>query len=161
LSFADLTPYVAVIGASQATPEQDRLAEAVGAGLGRAGAIVLCGGGPGVMEAASRGAAAEGATVVGILPGVDRGHANRWVSVALPTGIGELRNGLVIRACDSAIAVGGAYGTLSEIGLALAQDVPVVGLDTWDIGGLEVVADPQAAVERALALAAERRRAGP
>ena len=151
-------PYVAVIGASRANEEQERHAEAVGAALGRAGAIVLCGGGPGVMAAASRGAAGEGATVVGLLPGDDRAHANPWISVAIPTGIGELRNGLIVRACDVAIAVGGAYGTLSEIALALAQDVPVVGLGTWPIDGVEVVPDPEAAVERALELAAGRRR---
>jgi uncharacterized protein (TIGR00725 family) len=142
------TPYVAVIGASRATSELESLAEAVGAGLGRAGAIVLTGGGPGVMAAASRGAAAEGATVVGILPGSDRVHANPWVSVALPTGVGELRNGLIVRACDCAIAVGGAYGTLS------AQDVPVVGLRTWAIDGVQAVPDAETAVARALELAA-------
>jgi uncharacterized protein (TIGR00725 family) len=147
-------PYIAVIGASRASPELEELAEAVGAALGRAGAIVLCGGGPGVMAAASRGAAGEGATVVGILPGADRAHANRWVSVALPTGMGDLRNGLIVRACDVAIAVGGAYGTLSEIALALAQDVPVVGLATWAIDGVQAVPDPDTAVVRALELAA-------
>lgn len=149
-------PYVAVIGASRATAELEALAEAVGAGLGRAGAIVLCGGGPGVMAAAARGAAGEGATVIGILPGTDRAHANPWVSVALPTGIGELRNGLIVRACDAAIAVGGAYGTLSEIALALAQNVPVVGLATWAIEGVEDAPDPELAVERALTLARAR-----
>ncbi|HEY3772386.1 MAG TPA: TIGR00725 family protein [Solirubrobacteraceae bacterium] len=150
-------PYIAVIGASRASEAQERNAEAVGAALGRAGAIVLCGGGPGVMAAASRGAAGEGATVVGILPGADRSHANPWVSVALPTGVGELRNGLIVRACDAAVAVGGAYGTLSEIALALAQSVPVVGLGTWAIEGVETAPDPEAAVSRALELAAARR----
>ncbi len=150
-------PYIAVIGASKASAEQERAAEAVGAALGRAGAIMLCGGGPGVMAAASRGAAGQGATVVGILPDGDRSHANPWVSVALATGVGELRNGLIIRACDAAVAVGGAYGTLSEIALALAQSVPVVGLGTWPIDGVEAAGDPEAAVARALALAAIRR----
>ena len=149
--------YIAVIGASRASEAQERDAEAVGAALGRAGAIVLCGGGPGVMAAASRGAAGEGATVVGILPGEDRSHANPWVSVALATGVGELRNGLIVRACDAAVAVGGAYGTLSEIALALAQSVPVVGLGTWPIDGVEVASDPEAAVARALVLADGRR----
>lgn len=153
------TPYIAVIGASRATAEQEALAEAVGAALGRAGAIVLNGGGPGVMAAASRGAAAAGATVVGFLPGADRERANPWVSIALATGLGELRNGLIVRACDAAIAVGGAYGTLSEIGLALAQEVPVVGLATWEIDGVQAVGDPEAAVTRALELAGARRSA--
>ena len=149
--------YVAVIGASRATPELEALAEAVGSALARAGAVVITGGGPGVMAAASRGADAAGGTVVGILPGDDRSHANRWVGLALATGLGELRNGLIVRSCDVAVAVGGAYGTLSEIGLALAQQVPVVGLRTWAIDGIEVAGSPQAAVDRALALAGARR----
>jgi uncharacterized protein (TIGR00725 family) len=148
--------YVAVIGASRATERQTELAQEVGRLLGEAGAVIITGGGGGVMEAASRGGAEAGATVVGLLPGEDRGHANPWVGVAIPTGLGELRNGLIVRACDAAIAVGGAYGTLSEIALALAQDVPVVGLDTWDIGGIEVAPDPATAVARGLALAAAR-----
>jgi uncharacterized protein (TIGR00725 family) len=150
--------YVAVIGASRATERQAQLAQEVGRLLGEAGAVIITGGGGGVMEAASRGGAQAGATVVGLLPGEDRGHANPWVGVAIATGLGELRNGLIVRACDAAIAVGGAYGTLSEIALALAQQVPVVGLDTWDIGGIEVAPDPAAAVARGLALAAVRQR---
>jgi len=73
--------------------------------------------------------------VIGILPGEDRAHANPWVSIALPTGLGELRNGLIVRAADVAIAVGGAYGTLSEIALAMVADVPVIGIDSWDVEG--------------------------
>lgn len=154
-------PYVAVIGASQATEELEALAEAVGGGLARAEAIVICGGGPGVMAAASRGADDAGGLVIGVLPGEDRRRANRWVSLALATGLGELRNGLIVRACDVAIAIGGAYGTLSEIGLALAQDIPVVGLRTWPIDGVEAVTEPDAAVERALELSAARLRQDP
>jgi uncharacterized protein (TIGR00725 family) len=146
-------PYIAVIGASQPTPEQEQAAEEVGRGLGAAGAVVINGGGPGVMAAASRGASEAGALVVGILPGQDRRTANRWVSVALPTGIGELRNGLIVRAADAVVAVGGAYGTLSEIALALAAGVGVVGFDTWAIDGVELADTPAAAVERALELA--------
>jgi hypothetical protein len=149
--------YIAVIGASRASSHEEAVAEQVGAALARAGAIVVCGGGPGVMAGASRGAASAGGTVVGILPGDDRGRANPWVTIALPTGVGELRNGLIVRACDAAVAVAGAYGTLSEIGLALAQGVPVVGLGTWQIDGVEQIDDPEAAVARALALARARR----
>ena len=150
------TPYIAVIGASKATPEQERAAEAVGRGLGAAGAIVITGGGPGVMAAASRGARGAGAVVLGILPGLDRRAANEWVSVAVPTGLGELRNGLIIRAADAAVAVGGAYGTLSEIALALSAGLGVVGIDSWPIDGIEIAGSPEAAVRRALELAAER-----
>jgi uncharacterized protein (TIGR00725 family) len=149
--------YIAVIGASRASAEEEATAERVGAALAQAGAIVICGGGPGVMAGASRGAAAAGGTVIGILPGEDRARANPWVTIALATGVGELRNGLIVRACDAAVAVAGAYGTLSEIGLALAQGVPVVGVGTWQIDGVEHVDDPEAAVARALALAKARR----
>jgi hypothetical protein len=116
---------------------------------------VITGGGPGVMAAASRGAREAGAVVVGILAGSDRGAANPWVGVALPTGLGELRNGLIVRAADAVVAVGGAYGTLSEIALALAAGVGVVGLDTWPIEGVASADSPQAAVRRALELASE------
>ncbi len=151
-------PYIAVIGASQASASEASVAERVGSELARAGALVICGGGPGVMAAASRGAAGAGGTVVGILPGDDRSRANQWVSIALATGVGELRNGLIVRACDAAVAIGGAYGTLSEIGLALAQGVPVVGLGTWPIDGIEQHDDPVVAAERVLELARTRRR---
>ncbi len=151
-------PYIAVIGASRASPAQERAAAEVGSGLGAAGAIVITGGGSGVMAAASRGAREAGALVVGILPGDDRRGANDFVTVALPTGLGELRNGLIVRAADAVVAVGGAYGTLSEIGLALATGVSVVGVDTWGIDGVEVADSPQRAVARALELAGVGRR---
>jgi uncharacterized protein (TIGR00725 family) len=142
--------YVAVVGASQPTPAQAQAAEEVGSRLAGHRAIVVTGGRGGVMAAASRGASRAGGVVVGILPGEDRGAANEWVGVALPTGLGEMRNGLVVRAADVVVAVGGAYGTLSEIALALARGTPVVGFDTWGIDGVEVVPTPAAAVARAL-----------
>jgi uncharacterized protein (TIGR00725 family) len=149
-------PYIAVIGASQATDAQELAAEEVGRALAAAGAVVINGGGPGVMAAASRGARSAGGIVIGILPGNDRRAANEWVTVALPTGLGELRNGLIIRAADAVVAVGGAYGTLSEIALALTAGLGVVGLDSWPIDGVEVALSPPAAADRALALAAAR-----
>jgi uncharacterized protein (TIGR00725 family) len=148
--------YIAVVGASQPSESQERAAEEVGRLLGEAGAIVITGGRGGVMAAASRGATQMGATVVGILPGTSRHDANEWVSVALATGLGELRNGLVVRAADAVIAVGGAYGTLSEIALALAAGTFVVGVDSWPIDGVEAVGSPRAAVARALEMAAAR-----
>ena len=105
------------------------------------------------MAAASRGAQQAGGTVVGLLPGSDRAAANEWVTIALPTGLGELRNGLVVRAADVVVAVGGAYGTLSEIALALAAGVPVLGLASWPIDGVEPVDSASQAVSRALELA--------
>jgi uncharacterized protein (TIGR00725 family) len=146
-------PYVGVVGASQASAADRDAAETVGRALAGAGAILVCGGRGGVMEAACHGAVLAGGMTVGLLPGVERDEANEWVKVALPTGVGELRNGLIVRAVDAVIAVGGAYGTLSEIALALASDVPVVGVGTWSIEGIQHAATPEEAVERALTLA--------
>ncbi len=146
--------YVAVVGPGDAGPEERQVAEDVGRGLAQAGAIVVCGGLDGVMAAACRGASAAQGTTVGILPGTDRASANDWVTIAIPTGLGELRNGLVVRAADALIAVGGGHGTLSEIALALRTGVPVVGIGTWDIPGVERVSSPEEAVARALKLAA-------
>ena len=108
--------------------------------------VLVCGGLGGVMAAACRGAVSAGGMTVGILPGSDRSAGNEWLTVAIPTGLGELRNGLVVRAADAVIAVGGAYGTLSEVALALKTGVPVIGLRTWEIEGIEVVDSPERAV---------------
>jgi uncharacterized protein (TIGR00725 family) len=144
-------PYVAVIGGSAPSPEQYEAARAVGQGLATEGAVLVCGGRGGVMEAACRGAAENGGVTVGLLPGSDRAEANEWVTIALPTGIGELRNGLIVRAADGVIAVGGAYGTLSEIALALAAGKPVVGIaGTWEIDGIESAGSAGEAVAMAL-----------
>ncbi len=151
-------PYVAVVGPSDATSQERRAAEAIGRALAEAGGIVLCGGLGGVMEAACHGADAAGGMTVGLLPGTDRAAANDYLQIALPTGLGELRNGLIIRAADAVIAVGGAYGTLSEIALALRTDVPVIGLETWDVEGIERVDTPAEAVKSALERAARRSR---
>lgn len=151
--------YVAVVGASQATDADMADAEQVGRLLAQAGATIVCGGRGGVMAAASRGAAAAGGTVIGMLPGDDRSDANEWVSVAIPTGLGELRNGLIVRTADVMIAVGGAYGTLSEVALGLQAGLRVYGLHTWEIEGIEPVDSPAVAVERALAAAGARHRA--
>ena len=143
-------PYVAVVGPGNASEEQERLAEAVGRQLAEHGAIVVCGGLGGVMAAACRGAEAAGGISVGILPGNDRAEANRWATVAIPTGLGELRNGLVVRAADALVAVGGGHGTLSEIALALKTGVKVIGLASWDISGVHPAADADEAVKLAL-----------
>lgn len=142
--------YVAVVGPGEASADEEEAAEAVGRGLAQAGAVVVTGGLGGVMAAACRGAAGAGGLTVGLLPGDDRDAANAWVTVALPTGIGELRNGLVVRTADAVIAVGGAYGTLSEIALALKAGTPVVGLGTWAIEGVRGAAGAAEAVALAL-----------
>jgi uncharacterized protein (TIGR00725 family) len=122
-----------VVGAGRASAEEEQAAEAVGRGLAEAGAVVVCGGLGGVMEAACRGAKAGGGTTVGILPGTRRSDANAYVDVAIPTGLGEMRNGLVVRAVDGLVAVGGEFGTLSEIALALKAGKPVVALGSWEL----------------------------
>jgi uncharacterized protein (TIGR00725 family) len=138
--------YVAVVGPGDASPAELESAEPIGRGIAQGGDVLVCGGLGGVMAAACRGAVSAGGMTVGILPGSDRSAGNEWLTVAIPTGLGELRNGLVVRAADAVIAVGGAYGTLSEVALALKTGVPVIGLRTWEIEGIEVVESPEGAV---------------
>jgi len=156
-------PIVAVIGGSAPTVEEAAAAEAVGRALAEGGAILICGGRGGVMEAACRGAKAASGLTIGILPGTDRGEANPYVDVPIVTGIGEARNGIIARTAQAVIAIGGSYGTLSEIGFALAFGVPVVGLGTWEVrreGHPPVpiihAATPEEAASHALALARRR-----
>jgi uncharacterized protein (TIGR00725 family) len=152
---------VAVVGPSEADTGQAQVAEQVGSLLGQRGAVLVCGGLGGAMEAACRGARSTGGTTVGVLPGIDRRAANPHVDIALATGLGEARNAVVARSADVLIAVGGAYGTLSEIALALRAGTPVVGLGTWgltrpDGGGADIIGAESAeeAVDLALAAAA-------
>lgn len=142
---------VAVVGPGDATPAEASTASAIGLGLASRGITVVCGGLGGVMEAACAGARSVGGMTIGLLPGSDRADANRFVSVAIPTGMGELRNGLVIRAADAVVAVGGGHGTLSEIALALKAGKRVVGVDSWDVEGVEHAQDASDALARLLA----------
>jgi uncharacterized protein (TIGR00725 family) len=142
--------YVAVCGASEATPSQLEAAREVGKLLARSGAVVINGGFGGVMGAVSEGAASEGGTVVGILPDTDRRGANPHLTVSLPTGMGQARNALIVTAAESVIAIGSGWGTLSEIALARKLGRSVVALDSWDVSGLDVVDSPAEAVRRAL-----------
>ena len=142
--------YVAVLGPGEATPTEVEAAAAVGRALGERRAVTVTGGLGGVMEAACRGAKEGGGITVGILPGLDRERANAFLDVAVPTGFGEARNALVVRAADALVAIGGAYGTLSEIALALKAGKRVVGLRSWEIEGVERADTPEAAVAAAL-----------
>src|SRR5260370_3803058 len=119
---------IAVIGAGTCDADQAALAEEVGRLPGGAGALVVCGGLGGVMEAVCRGAKAEGGTTLGLLPGIDRRAANPWIDVAVPTGLGEARNALVVRAADALIAIGGEYRTPSGVGTCLKTATPALGL---------------------------------
>jgi uncharacterized protein (TIGR00725 family) len=140
---------VAVIGPGDATGAILEAAEEVGGGLvERFGAVVITGGLGGVMEAACRGARSKRGTTLGILPGSDRDDANGWVEIAVATGLDELRNGLLVRASDLVVALGGGHGTLSEIGFALKLRRPVIGLGTWDVHGVEQAGSPEDVLER-------------
>ena len=142
--------YVAVCGASEATDSQLAAAKEVGTLLAQAGAVVINGGLGGVSAAASEGAAAAGGTVVGLLPDAHRAGANKFLTIALPTGMGQARNALIVTAAQSVIAIGGGWGTLSEIAIAKRIGRPVVTLDSWPVAGLESVATPAEAVRKAL-----------
>jgi uncharacterized protein (TIGR00725 family) len=151
--------YIGVVGSGGEVEQTNAAAEEVGRAIARAGAIVVCGGLGGVMAAACRGARDEGGRTIGLLPGTDRDAGNEWLDVTIPTGLGEMRNALVVRASDALVAVGGEFGTLSEIALALKLGTPVVGLGTWELarGGQPVdviirAETPDAAVSLALEL---------
>jgi len=125
--------FIAVIGASHCSAEEAATAEAVGRELAKRGAVVICGGLGGVMEAVCRGAVAEGGLTIGILPGDNPKEANRYVKIPIATGLGYARNIIIIKSARSAIAVGGSYGTLSEIAYAFNHGIPVIGLGSWAI----------------------------
>jgi uncharacterized protein (TIGR00725 family) len=150
-------PHVAVVGGYEVGRQTLADAEEVGRLLARGGAVVVTGGRRGVAEAASRGAVEAGGLTVGILPGRDRSEANPWVQVAVPTGLGDTRNALVVMGADAVIALAGQYGTLSEVALSLVAGTPVIALGSWELalGGraddtVERAADPADAVDRAL-----------
>ena len=135
-------PYVAVIGASNATAWELATAEDLGRRLALAGCVLVCGGLGGVMDAAARGCEAGGGVSIGILPGADRDPASPHLTVAIATGFGEARNAIVARSADAVIAVGGEFGTLSELALALKMRTPVIGLGTWELGRDDLDRDP-------------------
>lgn len=161
---------IAVIGSSNpAFPEHLELADQVGRELARRGATVVCGGLSGIMEAVCRGAKAEGGMTIGILPGNTPRDANAFVDIPIVTGMRYSRNVIVVNTGSAVIAIGGAWGTLSEIGHALGDGIPVVGLKSWPLtrngdgvsveGAMVLAADPKDAVDKALAAAAARERA--
>ena len=138
---------VSVIGGSSIGPETATVAERLGTRLAERDHTVVCGGLGGVMEAVCRGASEAGGETIGILPTDRREDANPHVTTPIATGMGHARNALVVMNGDAAVAVDGSYGTLSEIGLALAHGRAVAGLDTHDIAGVEAVRSPAEAVD--------------
>lgn len=139
---------VAVIGGYKCSKKAYKIAEKLGFLIAQEGWILICGGGGGVMEAASKGARAGGGLVVGILPSFEGEEANPYLDVKIPTGLGYARNFLIVRAADCLVAVDGKYGTLSEIAFALNEGKRVYGIDTWDIKGIIKVKTPQEAIKR-------------
>jgi len=154
---------IGVLGPHQCSEKERRMGYEVGAGLAQAGAVLVCGGLGGVMEAACRGASAEGGTTIGILPSEDSLSANPHVQIAIATGMGYARNIVVAKSARAVIAVGGSYGTLSEIGYALQGGIPVIGLNTWSLSrngredrSIITAQSPAEAVEKALELASKK-----
>ena len=151
---------ITVIGESVATPENYCVAEKVGELIGKCGAVLISGGREGVMEAACRGAKKAGGMTIGILPGSKKEDGNKYVDIPILTGMGYARNKIVVKTGQAIIAIGGGYGTLSEIGFALGYNIPVIGLNTWEFfkhgktkdTKIIHVATPEEAVERALEL---------
>ncbi|MFQ6091629.1 MAG: TIGR00725 family protein [Candidatus Glassbacteria bacterium] len=149
---------IGVIGASQATPSDMELAVEVGRLIARSGATLVCGGLGGVMEGCAKGAREEGGLTVGILPGTSTRDANEYIMVPIATGMGEARNVIIVRSSDCLIAIGGGYGTLSEIATAMRLGVDVIGLGTWRVQGVEPdivrrVGTAGEAVEKAIEIA--------
>jgi uncharacterized protein (TIGR00725 family) len=143
--------YIGVIGGSEGSESILGQAEEVGKLIAKSGSVLVCGGLGGVMAAAARGAKSEGGLTIGILPGDRRSDANRYIDIAIATNMGYARNAIIAQTCDSLVAVGGRYGTLSEIGFGLALGKTVVGLDSWRLEqGMIRAEDPNDAVSKAL-----------
>ena len=143
-------PYVSVVGSGTASGELYEMAREIGRLVAERGGTLICGGRSGVMEAAARGATEAGGTAIGILPDEDRTRANEYLSYSIATGMGHARNLAVVCSGDVVIAVGGEYGTLSELGLARKVGRPVVALRSWELGEhVSVASSPEKAVEAA------------
>jgi uncharacterized protein (TIGR00725 family) len=155
--------FIGVIGGSEINAPAAALAEEVGREIARRGAVLVCGGMAGVMEAACKGAVSEGGLTIGILPGDSRNSANPYVKIPIVTGIGYARNVAVARTSQAVIAIDGSYGTLTEIGYALQAGIPVIGLDTWALSidgrvdkNIIIAKNAKEAVDKALALINDR-----
>ncbi|HEX75050.1 MAG TPA: TIGR00725 family protein [Dehalococcoidia bacterium] len=159
-SGSDRRLIIAVIGGGQCSTEEASLAEAVGRELAKRGAILVCGGLGGIMEAACRGATIESGLTVGILPSDDPATSNPYVQISVASGVGYARNIAVVKSAQAVIAIDGDYGTLSEISYALKSGIPVIGLNTWSLSrngqedsSIIVAEDAVDAVEKAVSLA--------
>jgi uncharacterized protein (TIGR00725 family) len=151
--------FIGVIGGSEASHEAAEIAEEVGREIARQGAVLVCGGLGGVMEAVCKGASDAGGLTIGILPGDNRQTANPYVKIPIVTGISYARNVAVVKSSQAVIAIDGSYGTLTEIGHALQSGIPIIGLKTWSISmdgradnNIIIAKNPKEAVAKALAL---------
>lgn len=148
---------IGVIGTSEASTEEYQTAEEVGREIARRKGILVCGGLGGVMEASCRGAKSEGGLTIGIIPGSTKKEANPYVDIPIVTGISEARNIIVVRSSNAIIAIGGSFGTLSEIAFALKLEIPVVGINTWEVStNIKKATTPKEAVDLAFSLARPR-----
>jgi len=152
--------HIGLLGPNTTTDEENQLGREIGRHIAEAGAILFCGGLGGMMRAAAEGAKTAGGQTVGILPGSDRSDANEFIDIPIPTDLGAYRNALLVRSCDAVVAAHGAFGTLSEIAFALRLNIPVVGINTWEVcrdgipdPGIHVVQTAEEAVALALQLA--------
>lgn len=144
---------IGVIGAGDAGAEDLEMAQAVGEEIASNGYTLLCGGMGGVMEAASKGAKSRGGTCIGILPGKSKNECNPYIDYSIVTAMGHARNVIVVGSCDAIIAIGGSFGTLSEIAFALRLEIPIIGLNTWDVSSdIKKAETPKEAVRMAIEL---------
>ena len=143
---------IGVIGGARPEARFEKLAREVGRRIAEAGAVLICGGLAGVMKAASQWAKEAGGLTIGILPGAQTSDANPYIDIPIATGLGYTRNSIVAMNADVLIAVDGEYGTLSEIAYGRIFGKPVIGLETWDVKGVERAENPEEAVRMALAL---------
>ncbi|HOV87658.1 MAG TPA: TIGR00725 family protein [Syntrophobacteraceae bacterium] len=150
-------PVLGVIGTGKTAPGLEELALEVGRQIARCGAILVCGGLGGVMEAAARGAKEAGGITLGILPGAGPDDANRYIDIPVATNMGQARNAVIVHTADALIAVDGEYGTLSEMAMALKIGKPVIALEPrFSVPGLVVVKQPKEAVEEAISFVRAR-----
>ena len=148
---------IGIIGESQASDEEFRVAEEVGVQIARRGGIIVCGGLGGVMEASCKGAKSANGLTIGIIPGSSRHDANPYIDIPIVTGMSHGRNIIVVHTSNAIIAIGGSHGTLSEIAFALKLGIPIIGIKTWDVSAeIKKVSSPKEAVDLAFDLARNR-----
>lgn len=144
--------FIGVIGGRECSPEEAKLAKEVGRLIAEKKAILICGGLGGVMEAAARGAFLAGGLTIGILPGKNRQEANPYIKLPIVTNMGAARNLIIVLSSQAVIAIGGGYGTLSEIAFALQYGVPVIALNSWQLPENRIIqaTSPSEAIEKAI-----------